>query len=30
MFLGYISVYEIDKERDITSVFAFIKNKDSL
>jgi plasmid stabilization system protein ParE len=30
VFKGYISVYEIDKERDITSVFAFIKYKDSL
>ena len=30
VFKGYIAVYEVDVEKKIVSVFAFIKYKDSL
>ncbi|WP_367752075.1 type II toxin-antitoxin system RelE/ParE family toxin [Flavobacterium sp. WC2421] len=30
VFKGYIAVYEVDVEKEMVSVFAFIKYKDSL
>lgn len=30
IFKGYVAVYEIDTEKEIVSVFGFIKYKDSL
>ena len=30
VFKGYVSIYEIDLERDIVTVFSFIKYKDTL
>jgi mRNA-degrading endonuclease RelE of RelBE toxin-antitoxin system len=30
VFKGYVTVYEVDKEQEIVSVFGFIKHKDSL
>jgi mRNA-degrading endonuclease RelE of RelBE toxin-antitoxin system len=30
VFKGYVTVYEVDKEQEIVSVFGFIKYKDSI
>jgi plasmid stabilization system protein ParE len=30
VFKGYVSVYEVDNEQQVVSVFGFIKHKDSL